>query len=157
MKIIKQPDPVLTKKAKPVERVDAKVKKLVNDMFETLAGQDAVGLAAPQVGESISLAIIGFTPTQEQLKENPDLETVPKAVFINPRLCFFSKDRNIGKEGCLSVPHKVIAIARYTKVHVEFLDKNGKKTKLKARGYLARVIQHEIDHLEGKLITDYQK
>jgi len=146
----------LAAKAKPIDKVDLEVIKLVKEMFETLAGQDAVGLAAPQIGESLRLAVIGFEPTKEQLKKNPDLEAVPKTVLINPKLNFLSKETNVEKEGCLSVSRGTVIVPRHTKIHVEFLDEKGKKIKLKARGYLARVIQHEIDHLEGKLITDYK-
>ncbi len=157
MTIIKAPNPILTQKTQEVEKVDTKIKELVRDMFETLGGQEAVGLAAPQIGKSLRLAVIGFEPTKEQLKENPDLESVPKIVFINPYLTFKSKDKNVEKEGCLSVAAQTVVVPRHSKIHVEFLDENGQKTKMKARGYLARVIQHEIDHLEGKLITDYKK
>lgn len=157
MEIIKAPNPILTKPSKDVEKVDAKITKLIEDMYETLGGQEAVGLAAPQIGQSIRLAVIGFEPTKEQLKKNPDLERVPRMVFINPRLTYKSKDKNVEKEGCLSVSAESIAVPRCSKIHVEFLDEKGKKTKTKARGYLARIIQHEVDHLEGKLITDYKK
>ncbi len=157
MEIIKSPNKILSTKSADIEQIDQSVRDLASAMYEMLSGVDGVGLAAPQIGQNIRLAVIGFEPTPAQLKKNPDLQNVPKIVLINPKITWQSKETTIEKEGCLSCGNTEIEVPRYKKVHIEHLDLDGKKCKIKARGYLARVMQHEIDHLEGKLITDYKK
>jgi len=155
MKIIKAPNPILKKKTKDVKKIDAEVSALIDNMFTALE-KLGVGLAAPQVGKSLNLAVIGFKPTDEQLKENPDLTEIPKLVLINPKICWKSKDIGLEKERCISVENLEISVPRNKKIHLEYQDEEFKKSKIKARGYLARIIQHEIDHLNGKLISDYK-
>jgi peptide deformylase len=158
MKIIQAPNKILKKKSKLVEKIDHSILKLIEEMWQTLAGVKGVGLAAPQIDKSVSLAIIGFEPTDEMLKKDPKLQqkVLPRIVFINPKIVWNSQEKSIEKEGCLSCDKIEIDVPRFKKIHVEFKDEKLKRKKIKARGYLARVIQHEIDHLNGVLITDYR-
>ena len=155
IKIVKTPDPILTRKTHSVEKIDAKILKLVDEMWETLKGK-GVGLAAPQVGSNLCLAIIGFTPTEEQLKKDPDIVPVPKMILINPRIAWSSKDKSTEKEGCLSIEKVEVNVPRFKKIHLQYQDTNLKRKTIKAKGYIARILQHEVDHLNGKLITDYK-
>lgn len=157
MKIIQAPNKILKTKSKSVEKIDEKVLDLIEEMWKTLDEASGVGLAAPQIGKSISLAVIGFEPSEKMLEKHPDIKSIPKKVLINPIIVWNSPDKSIEKEGCLSCGKAEIEVPRYKKIHVEHLDEKGRKQKIKARGYIARIIQHEIDHLNGKLITDYRK
>jgi peptide deformylase len=156
MEIIKLPNKVLTSKSSEVVKVDDHVRDLVRQMREKLLTLDGVGLAAPQVGISLQIAIIGFNPTQEQIKKNPSLKPIPELTLINPAIISKSSQMTVEKEGCLSVGSKEVAVPRHEKIVIEFLDEQSNKRKLKARGYLARIIQHEMDHLRGRLITYYE-
>lgn len=159
MKIIQAPSKILKKKSEPVEKIGQDILKLIEEMWQTLNEVKGVGLAAPQISKSISLAIIGFEPTSEMIKKNPELKrkSIPKIVFINPKIVWRSQDKSTEKEGCLSCEKVEVDVPRFKKIHVEFQNEKTKRQKIKARGYLARVIQHEIDHLNGRLITDYEK
>jgi len=135
------PDPVLRQKTKRIRTIDASVKQLVDDMLETLHADDGrVGLAAPQVGVSLRVAVIGI----------PDEEDI---VLINPEIVRKKGERTI-TEGCLSVPGYYAEINRAESVTVKCLDKNGKEIRIKAEGLLAQALEHEIDHLDGKLYLD---
>jgi len=155
MKIVEQPDKILKKKTRQIEKIDEDLIELIENMWPALEQAKGVGLAAPQIGKSISLAIVGFEPTEEMLKKNPGLKSIPKTVLINPKIIWSSLDKSVEKEGCLSCGKTEIDVPRYKKIHVEHLDEKGRRKKLKARGYFSRVLQHEIDHLNGILITDY--
>jgi len=157
MKIIQAPNKILEKKSKSIDKIDGEILKLIAKMFETLDGAKGVGLSAPQIGKSVSLAVVGFEPTPEMKKEKPEMKPIPKTVFINPKIIWNSQNKLVEKEGCLSCKEVEVDIPRYKKIHVEFLNEKGKKQKMRARSYIARVIQHEIDHLNGRLITDYIK
>jgi len=157
MKILQAPNKILNQKTQAVPKVDSEVMSLIGEMWKLMDEAKGVGLAAPQVGKSISLAIIGFEPTAEMLEKNPKLVAIPKITLINPKIVWNSKDTSIEKEGCLSCGKIEVEVPRFKKIHVEHLDENGKKKKTKARGMIARAMQHEIDHLQGRLITDYQK
>ena len=133
------PDKVLTKKTKPVGEVDAAIKKLIDDMVETLYAKRGAGLAANQVGESKRIAVIDIG---EGL-----------VVFINPKISK-KKGSAIMAEGCLSFPGLEIEIARPEKIEVEYTDRRGQIQKRKASDLLARVICHEADHLKGKTMLD---
>jgi len=156
MEIVKLPQKILRKKARDVTGVDSTVITLIAKMKKTLKKCGGVGLAAPQIGSDLNIAVIGFTPSEEELKKNPNLESIPKITMINPKITWAAKDFGTRREGCLSA-EKEVDVPRFKKIHIKYLDESGKKKKIKARGYLARVIQHEIDHLKGKLITDYQE
>lgn len=136
-------NPILRQKAKEVKEINSQIKELILDMIEMLKKDDnAIGLAAPQVGHS--LQIIAIKHDQDQ---NP-------VALINPKIIRTSFRKDTIEEGCLSLPDIFIPVKRPIKATVEALDIDGKTLKIKAKGFLARVIQHEIDHLNGVLIID---
>ncbi len=140
LKIIKYPNPILRKKSKKIEIIDRKIKKLAQDMLETLKSAQGLGLAAPQVGESISLFVLNFGEKS--------------LVFINPEIIKKSKKKEVLEEGCLSFPGLFLKIKRPKEIEIKALDLNGQEIKRKFNGLDARVIQHEIDHLNGILFID---
>jgi peptide deformylase len=155
--ITKFPDPILSQKTQDIKKIDKATRDLIARLWEELEKEPiGIGLAAPQIGEPYSIAVIHFEPSKEQLKKNQEIKPIPKTVLINPKIVWKSKDIAVEKEGCLSIPDIEVEVPRYKKVHVEYLDENGKKQKIKARGLLARLLQHEIDHLYGRKIIDYQ-
>ncbi|MCX6809643.1 MAG: peptide deformylase [Candidatus Berkelbacteria bacterium] len=156
MDILTSPNPVLTQKTKDVLKVDKKITDLIRELFDVLSTKDGVGLAAPQIGQPYNVAVLFFEPTAKHKEEDPDVKPIPRTVLINPRIVWESKEKDTLKEACFSVLKTEIAVPRAKKIHVEFLDENGVKKKIKAKGYFARAIQHEIDHLQGKVITDYK-
>ncbi len=147
LKITKYPDPILSQVAKPVEfPLTNEIKTLIRDMWETVDGV-GVGLAAPQVGHSLQMCIIGLDPDRlpkkQKIKNN--------FVMINPVITFQSEVQSNMIEGCLSFPDEFWQIKRSANIIVEFYNEKGKKEILKASSWLARVILHEVDHLNGKL------
>ena len=145
MQIVKQPEETLVKKLKEVKEITSEVRALVLDMKKTIKETKGVGLAANQVGQDLQIFVI-----DEKLAEEND---VPDA-YINPEITEYSKDGSEMEEGCLSLPDYWQQIKRSKKIKIRALDINGKKIKFKARGFLARVLQHEYDHLQGILIKD---
>ncbi|MCB2210121.1 peptide deformylase [bacterium] len=148
-KIVTFPDEVLRKKAEPVTVFDDKLQVLVDDMIETMRDAPGVGLAAPQIGLSKRIVVIEFGSEFD--------ESIPKQVFVlvNPEIVNRSDETVRGIEGCLSVPDVVGSVDRSTVVTVSAQDLTGKKTKYRAEGWLARIFQHEIDHINGVLYTDH--
>ncbi|MDP1884433.1 MAG: peptide deformylase [Candidatus Moranbacteria bacterium] len=141
LKIVKYPDPLLSKKAELITDVKKPaIRKLIADMLETMEKNSGVGLAAPQVGKSIRLCVIRV-----------DDETY---ALINPRITFKSYLKEVWEEGCLSFPGKFIPVKRHKKVRVKALDENGAEVTIKAEGLLSRALQHEIDHLDGTLYIE---
>jgi peptide deformylase len=141
--ILTDPNPILRKKAEEVASdllVLPQIKELTANMIETMIEAKGVGLAAPQIGRSLRIITV-----------NTDDEPT---VLINPRIIKSSWGKVIDEEGCLSVPGKFGLVKRPKTVRVQALDENGKELNFKAKGLLARVIQHEIDHLDGKLFID---
>ncbi len=141
--ILNYPDPRLHQVAKPVLEVDDGIRQLIDDMAETMYAAPGVGLAATQVDQHIQLIVIDTSKEQDDL-----------LVLINPNIVVKSGLKE-HEEGCLSVPGVYEVVTRAEKVTVEALDKNGKKFKLKAEGLLAVCIQHEMDHLLGKVFVEY--
>lgn len=141
--ILNYPDSRLHKVAKPVQEVNAEIRSLVDDMAETMYGAPGIGLAATQVDRHIQLIVIDITKEQNNLQ-----------VFINPKIIEKSGTKEY-EEGCLSVPGVYDIVTRAEKVTVEALDANGKKFILEAEGLLAVCIQHEMDHLLGKVFVEY--
>lgn len=142
--ILTYPDPFLLKKAAPVSRVDDKVRELIRDMFETMHASSGVGLAAPQIGVGKRVIVVDVSPVEK--------ETAPLAL-INPEIV----DRRglvEGTEGCLSIPGVEGIVPRAESVLVRALDPQGVPVQVPARGFLARALQHEIDHLDGILFID---
>jgi peptide deformylase len=138
LEIKKYPDPILRKKCEEVKEITPEVKKLIEDMIETMEKNEGVGLAAPQVGILKRIIVV----------ETPE---APKG-FINPQIFKKSKEKEIMEEGCLSFPGLFLKIKRAKEIEIEALDENGGK--IKAEGILAKILQHEIDHLDGILFID---
>lgn len=145
-KIFTYPDPVLRRVAKPVERFDSNLSTLVSDMVETMRHAPGIGLAAPQVGEPIRLIVIEI-PTENE--EPPALFAV-----LNPEIMRRSGTAKI-EEGCLSLPGFFVEVDRAAEVTVEGQNPDGTHFKVEADGLLAICFQHEIDHLDGKLLVSY--
>ncbi len=147
--IVTLPDPVLRRKAHKVTTVDKDTKTLIDDMVETMREAPGVGLAAPQVGISSRIIVVEYAETDEEEAE------AKLFALVNPEIVETSTDETLmGIEGCLSIPRLVGEVERYERIVVKGLNRNGKPVKIKAEGWLARVFQHEIDHLDGVLFTD---
>lgn len=145
--ILTSEEPVLRQRAKKVRKVDANTQKLIDDMIETMRQAPGVGLAAPQIGVGLRVIVVE-TPEDE---DDPQGGTILQ--LINPELVK-SDGEQVGEEGCLSIPGYVGIVKRSQNVTVRGMNRKGKEVKVKATGYLARVLQHEIDHLDGVLFTD---
>jgi peptide deformylase len=153
LKISKMGNPVLRTKGSEISKEEIKSRefqKLIDDMIETLHEYGGVGLAAPQVHESKQVMIIEFPP----IDNRSDLEHFPLTVFINPKYTYMSEDTVDDWEGCLSLPDLRGKVKRSKKIKVKAYDRNGKEFEMEAQGFKARVIQHEGDHLIGKLYID---
>ena len=145
-KIITIPDPILRKISEPVKLIDKEIKKLSEDMLETMYEAPGIGLAAVQVGVLKRVIVIDLSKKDE--KKNP-------LCIINPELTFKSDDLVSYEEGCLSIPNQFAEVKRPNNCNIKYLDIKGNKKELKAEGLLATCIQHEIDHLNGILFIDY--
>jgi peptide deformylase len=144
-------DPLLRKVAKPINKNYDGLSELIANMFETMYSADGVGLAAPQVGYSIRLIVIDATKTATD--EEPELATFKK-VLINPTLVEKSGEPWVFEEGCLSLPSIRENVMREEEVIIRYYDENWVEKTEKYNGYPARIIQHEYDHLEGRLFVD---
>lgn len=151
-KIVTLPDAVLRRKARTVAKVDKQVQTLIDDMIETMRAAPGVGLAAPQIGLSERIIVIEYF----EREEDEEKENAPKKVWavVNPEIIKASEETLMGVEGCLSIPGLVGEVERHAAVQVRGLNRHGKPLKIKAEGWLARIFQHEIDHLNGILFTD---
>lgn len=159
-KIVYLTDPqksaVLRKRAKKVTDFGTKFQQLVDDMIETLLDAPGVGLAAPQVGVSQRLIVVRLSDDEDSVKEYGEQAGV-LYVVANPEIIKPSRDMVDGVEGCLSIPGYYGEVERHTELIVKGQDRNGKDIRIKAKGWLARVFQHEIDHLNGQLYIDIAK
>ena len=144
--IITLPDPLLRKSSAPIERIDADVRKLAADMLETMYAAPGVGLAAVQVGVPRRLIVLDTAK---------DEEPPQPLVLINPEIVSLGSELRLHEEGCLSIPDVRVEIERPGTLVVRYLDRDGKQRELTAEGLQATAIQHEIDHLNGKLIIDF--
>jgi peptide deformylase len=146
--IVTLPDPVLRRKAHKVTTFDKDLQVLVEDMIETMRAAPGIGLAAPQISQSIRLIVVEYGDEED--------EEAPKKLYVvvNPEIVEASEEVITETEGCLSVPGLVGDVERYQKVVIKGLNRYGKPAKVKAEGWLARIFQHEIDHLNGVLYTD---
>jgi peptide deformylase len=144
-KILTEPDPFLRQVSQDVEKVDNKIRKLMDDMLETMYAAPGIGLAAIQVGVPKRVIVMDISKEEEK----------KPLYFVNPKIIVKSKNNSTYEEGCLSVPGQFAEVDRPEQCHVSYLDYNGQKKELKAEGLLATCIQHEIDHLEGILFIDY--
>ena len=140
------PDKRLRLISKPVAKIDAATRKLVEDMFETMYDAPGIGLAAIQIGEPRRIVTMDLAKKDEPKQPQ---------VFINPELISQSGDKNIHEEGCLSIPEYYEEVKRPAEVRVRYLDLDGKQYEIDAEGLLATCIQHEIDHLDGVLFIDH--
>ena len=140
------PDPVLRQLSKPLERVDAPLRKLADDMLETMYDAPGIGLAAIQIGEPLRMLVIDLA------KEG---EPPAPHVFINPEILGSSDQRSVYEEGCLSIPDYYAEVERPASVRVKYLDRDAKLQEMQAEGLMATCLQHEIDHLNGVLFIDH--
>jgi peptide deformylase len=146
--IITSENPILRRKAKKVAKITPELRALADDMVETMREAPGIGLAAPQVAQSVRL----FVAELEENKEQPG--SGKTYVVFNPEYVFQSDELVDGAEGCLSIPGWAGEVTRHEQVVVKGLDKQGKRIRIEAEGLLARVFQHELDHLDGVLFTD---
>jgi peptide deformylase len=146
--IVALPDPVLRRKARKVTEFGPELQTLIDDMVETMRAAPGVGLAANQVGVPWRVIVVEYG-------EDEDEEVPPKLyTLVNPEITRRSEEMVVGAEGCLSVPGLAGEVARCEAVTVKALNRRGKPVTIKANGWLARIFQHEIDHLEGVAFTD---
>jgi peptide deformylase len=142
LEIVKDPDPVLRRKAEPVTQVTKRIRRLIKDMLETMYSADGVGLAAPQVGVSERVIVV-------DIGEGP-------VALINPEIEIDeASGKEIDVEGCLSIPGTFGYVERAEEVVVNGLNETGRSTRIKAEGLFARALQHETDHLDGVLFIDH--
>lgn len=146
--IVTLPEPVLRRKARKITTIDKDLQVLIDDMIETMRDAPGVGLAAPQIGQSIRLVVVEFGDEEDEAK--------PKKLYvlINPEIVQASEEMVAGVEGCLSVPGLVGEVERHERIVAKGLNRYGKVNKLKLSGWTARIFQHEIDHLNGIVFTD---
>jgi peptide deformylase len=141
LKIVKYPDPILSRPGEPITEFNAELRKLIADMFETMYAEQGIGLAAPQVGASIRLLVIDLS-----VGKTPE----DKLVLINPEI-IFTDGKLYEEEGCLSFPEIREKVVRHAKVRIRAQDENGKWFEKDGEDVLSRCFQHEIDHLDGML------
>ena len=140
LKIVKEPAKILHQISKEVVKVDEKLLNLIQDMAHTMYESNGVGLAAPQIDKSIRVFVVAH-------KEG----VVP---FINPEIYWYSKATSVSEEGCLSIPGVYVKVRRSESIKIKFLNQLGEKQDIEIKGFFARVVQHEYDHLNGVLITE---
>jgi peptide deformylase len=146
--IVTLPQPVLRRKARKVSEFGPQLQALVDDMVETMRAAPGVGLAAPQVDVPMQVIVVEYGDEQD--------ETVPPRLYVvvNPEIARASTETVIGNEACLSIPGLVGEVERPLTINIKGMNRQGKPIKIKASGWLARIFQHEIDHLEGVLFVD---
>ncbi len=149
------PDARLREPSKPIERVDDEVRKLAADMFDTMHDADGLGLAAVQIGVHRRLVVLDVpAPGDAETAEGEPRKSNP-LILINPKILTLGDDRRVHEEGCLSIPEFRVDIERPGSLRLAYTDEQGTARELDASGLLATAIQHEIDHLDGKLIVDF--
>ena len=151
--IVSIPDKILRQRTRPVTRFDGELQQLIDNMIETSREANGVGLAAPQIGQPIQLAVI-LTLPEEDDEGNEIEDTRELFVIINPEIFWRSKETTKGIEGCLSIPGYLGEVDRHESVRVRGLDRHGRKIRLRLFDWTARIFQHEIDHLNGELYID---
>ncbi len=160
--IVTLPDPVLRRKARLINKFGKDLQTLIDEMVATMRAAPGVGLAAPQVGISERLIVVEYADPPEDQDETQEVaepkEAKPRLyVMINPEIVKTSKETELGIEGCLSIPGLVGEVERYSTVRLKGLNRRGQPMKLTAKGWLARIFQHEIDHLNGVVFPDIAK
>jgi peptide deformylase len=146
--IVTLPDPVLRQKARKVTDFGPELQQLIDDMIDTMRAAPGVGLAAPQVGVPWRVIVVEFGDEED--------ENVPPKLYalVNPEIVRFFNETVEGVEGCLSIPEIAGEVERQEKVTIKGMNRNNQSVKIKASGWMARIFQHEIDHLDGILFTD---
>lgn len=152
LKILTIPHKILTQKTKKVKVFDDRLKNLIKEMRITQESVAGIGLAAPQVGYPLQLAVIEYVPPKD--KDAKERKEIPLTILINPKIIRHSRTIEVKDEGCLSIPGIELPVARFQSIAIKTQEENGDWREIKAKGLLARIIQHEIDHLNGMLITD---
>ena len=156
--VVQDPNPILHKKTPPVTKFNSdEFKKLIKDMKDTLAKEDGLGLAAPQIGESLNVFVIpdDIAPVaKSRAILSPIIKPEKRTVFVNPEIRFCSKSTEVLEEGCLSVKGIYRETPRSFKVKLKARDERGHKFSVSAEGLLARIFQHETDHLNGILFIE---
>lgn len=153
-KILTIPNPILRKKSKPISKIDNEIKEIGERMLFTLGGSElGLGLAAPQVGKNLRIIAVGAQEIRDE--DNRILQKeIPLTIFVNPIITKFSKAKVIADEGCLCYVNYYGPVERSQKIRFEAQTLDGKKKKINASGLFARIIQHEVDHLDGILFID---
>lgn len=146
LKIVTVPHPVLRKKAKAITKIDDRIRQIIQEMTETLENnpRQGVGLAAPQVNQSLRIILAKSGREEDSIIH----------ILINPEIVSTSEQKEDSFEGCLSIPNTYCLVTRHKKIVVKALNPRGAKITVRCAGLFARILQHEIDHLEGILITD---
>jgi len=149
--IVTHPAPVLRQKARKITDFGPELQSLIEDMVDTMRQAPGVGLAAPQVGVSLQLIVVEYSENAEgqENKEPPKLYTI-----VNPEIIRVSNEQELGTEGCLSIPGFVGDVDRPLAITLKGVNRRGKPVRIKADGWLARIFQHEVDHLNGVLFID---
>ena len=159
--IITLPDPRLKKKSESIEIVTDEIKTLMDNMLQTMYQAPGIGLAAPQVGINKKIIVMDVSPRPElkryqKEKNGEKTKSKPNPLqMVNPEITWLSNEKESGQEGCLSIPGFMEDITRSKECEVRYINKNNESQKLKARGLLARCIQHEVDHINGILFIDH--
>jgi peptide deformylase len=146
--ILIHPDPVLRRKADTVSQITPDILKLLDDMLDTMYAAPGIGLAAPQIGVSKRLVVLDVDGGRDGKANNP-------IKMINPEVIAFGDEKTVLEEGCLSLPEMMIDVARPDIATVRYMDIDGQTQEITGQGLLSKALQHEIDHLDGKLIFDY--
>jgi peptide deformylase len=146
LSLVFTPQPILREISKPIDHIDRQLRKLATDMLETMYASRGVGMAAVQIGVARRLVVIDVA--------KPDEEPAP-LILVNPEIVSVSKERSFFREGCLSIPGVMAELDRPSKIAIRYIDLENADRVLQAHGILATCIQHEIDHLNGILFTDY--
>lgn len=159
--ILTKPNPILHQKCTKVKTFDQDLENLAQNMVETLFENHGVGLSAPQIGRLEKIIVVEFNRTRFIDEIDEDEKTskkntiiIPLTILVNPKVISFSKTKEVHEEGCLSLPKIELSIERSSEIKVLAQDLKGNRIKIRAKGLFCRVLQHEIDHLSGILITD---
>lgn len=157
--IVLSDNPLIREKSHHVHSVDSDVRQLIDDMIETMEAADGIGLAAIQIGITERVIVVQVPEYEPEHETKDEDEETPvsfkRYAIVNPELARTSREMEPGIEGCLSIPGWVGEVPRHSAVTVKGLDAQGRRVRIKARGLLARVLQHEIDHCDGVLFIDH--
>ena len=160
LKVARMGHPVLRAKAQSIDAAaikSAEVQQLIDDMFETMREYQGVGLAAPQIHVGLRLFVAGFPSSRDEADDDEEGARVPLMALINPEITPIGSDVEEDWEGCLSIPDIRGRVPRAREIQVRAFDRRGRRLEMRARGFTARVIQHETDHLDGVLFFDRMK